>query len=255
MKSGISGYVPVRDVIKLDYCAALSVESLLPICSEVVVSDGESTDGTFEFFTEWSKREPKIRVITYPWPDPVGDLNMLKKWLNWTRNHLEYRSQITMDADEVLSPKSYSLISKLAEENKCAWMKRHNFWGSPYFIAPLGTVCGEEVVRLGPTEYEMVSDGFEIPEPPIRQEAGHYLDELEIFHYGFIRKREAFFAKSRVVQRAILNTHDARLAKAEAEGIDWVPLCPFEKPLIPFEGKHPMIMKGWLEERGFSPRV
>lgn len=65
---GLSGYLPIKDNFSLDYCAHLGVKSLLPVCDEVIIVDAGSTDGTVEFFEDWSKVEPKIRVIHYDLP-------------------------------------------------------------------------------------------------------------------------------------------------------------------------------------------
>src|ERR1700731_2922267 len=110
----ISGYVCIRNGFNLDYCFQESIRSLLPVCDEVVVSDAESDDGTRQELEDWARVEPKLRIITYPWPNPKGDVTWWTTWLNVTRGFLRYPMQLTVDADEVLDPLSYPTILEAA---------------------------------------------------------------------------------------------------------------------------------------------
>lgn len=249
---GLSGYVPVRNGNSLDYCWQLAVLSMLPVCDEVVICDSDSTDGTREEAEEWAKKEPKIRVINYPWPNPKGDVWMLMKWLNFTRRELRYDMQITLDADEVIHPEAYPDIKRAVEERSCRWFKRMNFWKDANHLVPDGQVCGRNVVRLGPTRLEMISDNAEPHpngEPAIRKKATYNPRNL-IWHLGFLRNQKAFLAKSRVMQSAMLNDYDKGLELAEKTGQDWHTLSNANIKLEPYEGTHPDIVKLWLNERG-----
>lgn len=266
LKHGLSGFVPVRNAISLDYCFQECVNSLLPVCDEVIICDSDSSDGTKEMIEEWETREPKIRVANWPWPRvatydewkadkprPPGDPRLLIRWLNYTRQFCLYDTQISLDADEVLCPKGYSEIKRAVEDRTPRWLSRINFWKSPFFEAPHGTVCGERVAKIGPTEYETVSDEpREEGEPPMRSEAIFH-DSLRIFHMGFLRRQDAFFAKSKVMQGALHSTYDPRLVKAEEQGTSWADESPFDKPLIPYPyNDHPPAIRAWLQERGYK---
>lgn len=253
----ISGYVCVRNMFDLDYCAELSVKSLLPVCDEVLVSDGQSADGTYEFFRNWTRTEPKIRLVTYPWPNPHRDITWWTTWLNTAREQLTHPWQLQLDADEVLDPASYPTILAAMTAAKPLWFERLNFWRDAQHLAPKGHVCGDQVVRLGPSGLWMPSDEpHPEGEPEIRKRAGWPPNgnrACRIFHYGFLRKQQALIEKVRVVNGAFFGTMDDRLVKAEADGTPWVDSVKMAAPLQEFNEPHPALAHAWLRERGYEP--
>jgi len=249
VKPGISGYVCVRNAETLDYCVVEAVKSLIPVCDEVVVCDGESTDKTWEMIE--CIGDSRVRLISYPWGHPVGNDKFWVRWLNYARARLNYDYQLTVDADEVLSEKSYPKIRQLAERGQAGIFTRLNFWKDTKHRAPLNTVCGDTVARCGPTSLYCPSDE-PIPAefPNLRSEAEFY-PELEIFHYGFIRDPDAFLRKSKAVQTMFMGSCDQRLLNIEASGQSWTMGEYFDgKPLLTFDGEHPKVAHAWLKARG-----
>lgn len=257
----ISGYVCVRNMFKLDYCADLTVKSLLPVCDEVLVSigikTGEVDDGTYAFFTDWATREPKLRFHLYEWPDPHRDITWWTTWINAAREQLNFPMQMHLDADEVLDPKSYPAVLAAAGKGQALWFERLNFWRDAQHLAPSGHVCADQVVRLGPTELWMPSDEPHLEgEPAIRLRAGWPPNadrSQRIFHYGFLRKQQAMIDKCRVVNGAFFGTMDDRLVAAEKDGKPWVDKIEMAAPLQDFYEPHPDLACDWLWERGYTP--
>lgn len=249
---GLSGQVIVRNGDELDYCWREAVQSLLPVCDEVIICDAESTDGTFEVIQEWVSREPKLSWVHYPWPNPIANPRFVIEWINWTRQFMHYDMHIFLAADEVLSDTSYPGLRKAVEDKQPRWVRRLNFWQDAQHLAPEGTVCGSLGAQIGPTDWFMPLDElYPEGEPEMREKAIRDWS-LIVFHYGFIRHKDAFLRKSRVMQKAIMNMYDNRLLKAETENLDWVKGCPFppEFPLGLYDGRHPPIMHKWLTDRG-----
>jgi len=249
----LSGIVPVRNNISLGYCAELSVASMLPICDQVIVSDGGSTDGTLEFFQEWASREPKILVLNYPWDNPVGDHWFLSRWINWSLKFATGSSQCQLDADEVFDPSSYPMMRLFVKERKPAWFHRVNLWGDPWTEAPHGTVCAHRCVRLGPIEHPAVCDNLHPVEPWVNLNGESHPD-LRIWHLGFLRDQPQFLKKAREIQRMLINTFDPNLAECERTGESWVKKCPFppERPTFKHNIPLPETIKPWLRERGHN---
>lgn len=255
----ISGYVCVRNMFKLDYCADLAVKSLLPICDEVLVSVGigetECDDGTLGFFLKWAVTEPKLTVVRYKWPNPHRDITWWTTWINDARIQLSYPMQLHLDADEVLDPLSYPVILAAAEIGHPLWFERLNFWRDAQHLAPSGHVCADQVVRFGPSRMWMPSDEpHPEGEPAIRSLAGWPPNadrSRRIFHYGFLRKQQAMIDKCRVVNGAFFGTMDDRLIEAEKDGKPWIDKIEMAAPLQNFYEDHPKLAQRWLNERGF----
>lgn len=266
MSITISGIVPVRNAFNLEYTLAETVESLLPVCDEVVISDGESTDGTQEFIRDWMTREPKIKLCVYDWPNPQGDVDFYVTWLQSLRCHASCTFVLQLDADEILSEHSYPTIERFKAETNpddrvSLWCRRYNFWKDAQHLIPHGVCLGHRVVRIGPQSVWMPSDG---PHPKGSEMIAMAVDSnVEIFHYGFLRRREAFFLKARELQKMFFNSYDPRLAAVERklilegekagenwmveiENVEWI------NRLIPFSQTHPLVARSWLVARGYK---
>jgi glycosyltransferase involved in cell wall biosynthesis len=251
---GITGIIPVRNGTSLGYCWQLAVESLLPVCNQVIISDGESSDTTLDEIRAWAEREPKITVHNHKWENPVGDLWFLSRWINAALTLAKFDMQVQLDADEVLDPKSYSMLQYLAAHRKAARFHRINCWGDPWTEAPHGTVCAHNPTRLGPIEHPAVCDNLHPVEPWVNENAEDRLADLRIWHLGFLRDQPQFLAKSRQMQSMLCNTYDPILRKCEETGESWVKNSPFpeDRPLIVHNIKIPDLIKPWLRERGFN---
>lgn len=253
----ISGYICCSNAVKLDYAFRESALSLIPVCDEVVLSIGPSDDGTREIAEELCALDSRVRILDYPIPLPTRVITFWTDWLNWTRERLSFPMQLTLDADEVLYPRSYQPIHEAAEKGECRWFQRYNFWGDTKHTAPHGRVCGEQVVRLGPTDLWMPSDEPHLEgEPEIRLRAGwppNAHDDMAIAHLGFLRFNSAFFGKVRAVNGAFFGSYDERLERAEVEGVHWSTYCPFDIPLLDHPGDIPEVAHQWLRDRGHMP--
>lgn len=254
--SSIGGAVCIRNGIELDFCWKQCVESLLPVCDQVVICDGESTDGTQEEIREWLKKEPKLKLCIYPWPNPKGDINFWVNWLNFAREHLRTDWHFQLDADEILHENSYDEVRRFAREGKrrTARMTRYNFWGSLTELIPNGHCLGKFVTRLAPVDVWLPSDGPHPDGAPAIRMAED--TSIRIYHYGFLRDREAFFRKERKLQEYFFNSHDARLEAMKAYEGNWMKtpnVMEWQSKLDRYEGSHPKVIHEWLKARGYHP--
>lgn len=66
----VSGFTFIRNAIKYDYPIVEAIQSILPLCDEVVVAVGNSEDETLALI---QKIDPKIRVIETVWDDNLRE--------------------------------------------------------------------------------------------------------------------------------------------------------------------------------------
>ncbi|MFC2131558.1 hypothetical protein ACFLSQ_09010, partial [Bacteroidota bacterium] len=74
----ISGFTFVRNAIIFSYPLIESLQSLLPLCDEVIVAAGKSDDNTIELLKNIP--DPKIKIIETEW-----DMNMKKGGLIYSQ--------------------------------------------------------------------------------------------------------------------------------------------------------------------------
>lgn len=253
----LGGNVCIRNGLELDFPFVECIKSLLPVCDLVSVSDGESTDGTQEFLRNWRKSEPKIVLNVYPWPDPKGNPDWWVEWLDYNRQHVRCDWQIQLDADEVLHEKSYEEIRQFIQKpGQTAVVTRHNFWLDHRHTIQEGVCLGKRVVRVAETGLWLASDGYH---PKGEKAASLGVDTgIEIFHYGFIRKPEAFFKKERLLQGYFFNQYDQRLEAVEGKPGNWMAdpsVGDYCGHLDEYHGTHPAEAQAWLRERGYECSV
>jgi glycosyltransferase involved in cell wall biosynthesis len=251
--STLAGIVPVRNGFRLDYCWEEAARSLLAFCDEVVICDCESDDGTKQAIDKWASEDSRITPVTFLWTDPRGDISWWPTFLNYARHHAKSDWVIQLDADEILHEDSHAEVRQAVENKTPLICQRYNFWRDAQHLIPHGHCCGYEVVRVGPQPWFLPSDYPDIRASQIVSAAKP--STVKIMHYGFLRRREAVFAKMREIQRIWLNGYDSRLEAAEAEGGNWMAdqrVAEWVKDLLPFNGTHPEIIKPWLLERGYQ---
>ena len=132
----ISGYTTTKNAISQEYPFTESIKSMLGFCSEVVVVDGGSTDGTWEELKEWSEKEDKLKVflVERDWTHvrhAVFDGAQKAEARN--RCNGEYCWQ--MDCDEVVHEDDYPKITALTKmfpsQADLVSLPVIEYWGGP----------------------------------------------------------------------------------------------------------------------------
>lgn len=236
-----------------DYCFRECILSMLRVCGEVVVgyaAPPEGDDGTRDALEDVaSGASGMVRILDHTeWmkTNPSGGV-WFTNWINHIRPNLKGETQLWLDADEVLSEEA------VIPEKTPTWYRRLNFWRDTSHLVPEGRVCSSLVVRSADVKYWMPTDNpyITVEQAKIIADAGRSRPVGNIFHYGFLRKPDAFLRKVRWFQPILSGSHDERMKAAEQDTQrHWADFTPFDEPLIPIRINHPKVAHQWLLERG-----
>lgn len=256
----IGGNVSIRNGNALDYTWREAIASLLPVCDTVTVCDGCSDDGTWEEIQRMSAENPRIRTVQYAWPPKsIGTADFWVDWLNYTREHIKEDFHLQLDGDEVLCPTAIPTLQRyrqiLNPGDRVAFnAERLNFWRDSRHLAPRGRLCGHRVIRFAPTDVWLPSDA---PHPKAEAAvamARHPDETIFIFHYGFLREREAFFTKAAACRYYFFgnDAEDPRITEVRGKPGNWMEQIngvEWSRDLVPYKGGHPPQMIPWLSKR------
>lgn len=108
----ISGFMILKNALKQGYPFVESIASALPICDEFLISDGYSTDGTFEIVKQMAALNKKIRLFRYNWLE-TGNVNILTDATNALRNKCKFDYIFYVQANEIIPEKDVDYIKNL----------------------------------------------------------------------------------------------------------------------------------------------
>ncbi len=108
----ISGFMIVKDVLRQGYPFVEAIVSALPICDEFLISDGYSTDGTYEVLNRIVGLNSKVKVYRYRWPDKK-DITVLADVTNEVRGRCRFKYIFSVQANEIIHEESAPLIKAL----------------------------------------------------------------------------------------------------------------------------------------------
>jgi hypothetical protein len=108
----ISGFMVVKDVVKQGYPFVEAVASVLPICDEFLISEGYSSDETFEVVQKMAKLNKKIKIFRQKWPS-AQNWNVIGKMTNSLREKCKYDYILSIQANEIFHEDSLEFIKYL----------------------------------------------------------------------------------------------------------------------------------------------
>jgi glycosyltransferase involved in cell wall biosynthesis len=112
----ISGFINVWNVKSQGYPFTQAIEAALPICDEFLISDGYSTDGTWEELLKLQKKYSKIKLYREKWVlDKKMPLLSLADSANKVRKKCKGDYILYVQANEIIHEKSISTIRRLPE--------------------------------------------------------------------------------------------------------------------------------------------
>lgn len=231
-----------------DYSFIEAITSLKELCDHVVVVDAGSQDRTAEMLKKLEDGKCQIVYLDgSEWAIQKG-----KEKLNYFTNKaielLTTDYQINLQGDEIIHESSYEWIRKAIATGAEGFLNRRwNLWGDPYHILNVPhnrKPCSTEIIRLTKTKYRSVGDAESID----CQAIYNFLNEIQMFHTGFVRKPDVMKRKVIHMQEEVFGMdHDKRLDNADV----FVPGDYFsQSDLVGIhEEQLPKIIRPWAKER------
>jgi glycosyltransferase involved in cell wall biosynthesis len=139
MPPSISGFTFVRNALKYDYPVVESLQSMLPLCDEVIVAVGRSEDDTRDLVA--GLKDPKLRLVDTIWDDSLRQGGrVLAQQTDIALSHCRSDWCLYLQADEVLHEAEYdNLLAEIRAVHsdsriEALILKYYHFYGSYDYI-------------------------------------------------------------------------------------------------------------------------
>ena len=110
----ISSFMVLKNVLKTGYPFVEAIAASLPICDEFLISEGYSTDGTFEIVDKISKLNKKVKVFRQEWPS-TKKYSVIAEVTNSVRAKCSGDYIFSIQANEVVHEKDVEFLRALPE--------------------------------------------------------------------------------------------------------------------------------------------
>ena len=239
----VSGFTIVRNAVKYDYPAVEAINSILPVCDEMVVAVGKSEDETLKLIR--SINSPKIRIIETVWDDGLREGGKLlavetDKALAAISPDSDWAFYI--QADEVLHEQYFPVVRSAMEqcegnrEVEALQFRYKHFYGSYDYIQDNNRKWYTKECRVIKRDPNIVSwgDGMDFRHRDGSKLLSHRI-QAEIYHYGWVRPPQTMVTKQEAFRK--LYFPDVELKDKLPENM-YTDLGNLRR----FTGSHPAVM-------------
>jgi glycosyltransferase involved in cell wall biosynthesis len=260
----ISGFTFVRNALVFGYPAMESINSLLPLCDELVIAAGMSDDDTVEFLR--SIDNPKIKIIETVWDEQLRvDGLIYSQQTNIALNECTGDWCIYLQADEVIHEKDYGLLLKeikTADKNseiESLLFRYFHFYGSYDYIGT-GRQWYRREVRAFRNTGNVVSygdaQGFRVKNETGFRKIKAKQTEVGIYHYGWVRQPHVQTRKILCAQTYYHESAEFDMNEDSIPEFDYSSAYELER----FKGSHPLVMSDKISNdshwtRKFNPSL
>ena len=244
----VSGFTIVRNAIQYDYPIREAIESILPLCDEVVVAVGRSDDDTLDLVRSIPGN---IRILETEWDESLREggrvlADETNKALKAISGDTDWA--IYIQGDEVMHEDGHQAVRASMEEwlddprvEGLVYDYRH-FYGSYDFIGDSHRWYRREVrtIRRDPATYSFRdAQGFQKEGRPLRvkEVAAH------IHHYGWVKHPSAQQAKQQSFNKL---WHDDEWMASNVAQVNEFDYGQVDS-LARFEGTHPKVMQARID--------
>jgi len=240
----VSGFTIVRNAIKFDYPVVESIQSILPLCDEMIVSVGNSEDDTLALIC--SINSPKIKIIESVWDDSLREggkvlaveTDKAKAQLDPASNWAFY-----IQADEVLHEKYIPILKeamlKWKDDKKVEGLLFNytHFFGSYEYVADSRKWYRNEI-RIIKNDSAIFSwlDAISFRKKDVKLKVKTV--DASIHHYGWVKTPASQQAKQQSFHKMWHNDNWVKENVSSANEYDYSNIDSLKL----FEGTHPLVM-------------
>lgn len=244
----LGGVLFIRNGEQYDYSYKEAIACLQELCDKVVILDAGSDDQTAEIVQGYEDQNTMVVCLDKEEWDKQQGREKLSYFQNLALSFLDTDYYFLLQGDEIIHEDSFPAIREAIETGEEAFIcSRVNLWGdcNSYINVPADKQpCSTRVIRLAKTQYKSVGDGESISANAISK----FAEDIRIYHYGFVRKKEVMKAKVINMQEFVFNLghHDPKLDQSEIFNSE---LWFKGDELSPIKEPHPKFIKEWVKTR------
>jgi hypothetical protein len=245
----VTGFSFIRNAVKYNYPIEEALRSILPLCDQVIVAVGDSSDGTRELV---AGIDPKIRIIDTVWDETIREGGRVlavetDKAFQAIANEADWC--IYIQGDEVLHEDGYPAVREAMEKWKdhpevdgLLFNYRH-FFGSYYYVGSESRWYRHEIRMIrnnkGIYAYRDAQgfrkgDNEKLRVKPV---------DAWIHHYGWVQEPKVIKAKCIAKDKIMYNMEGDEENIVVAEDYPFTLVNALQK----FKGTHPAVMKKRVE--------
>ena len=250
----VSGFTIVRNAIKYDYPIIESIQSILPIVDEFIVSVGNSEDNTLALIQ--SIQSPKIKIIESVWDDTLregGKVLAVETDKAFDSISTDSDWAFYIQADEVIHEKYYDAIrdgmAKYKNDKRVEGLLFDylHFYGSFAYIGnsrkwyrnEIRIVRNDKEIRSYKDAQGFRKNGKKLIVKPI---------QASVFHYGWVKNPFHQQEKQKNFHKMWHNDEWLEKHISKADEFDYSTIDSLEK----YKGTHPGIMVERLKKMNWK---
>lgn len=251
----ISGFTFIRNAIKNDYPIREAIESILPLCDEVVVAVGKSDDDTLGFIQ--SLPSPKIKIIETVWDDSLKqggqafavETNKALAAINPDADWAFY-----IQGDEVIHEKYHATIKQAMHDYlndvsvEGLLFNYLHFYGSYDYVGESGRWYRKEIRVIRNTKkvfsYKDAQGFRKFPNEKLRVK----LIDAYVYHYGWVKAPENMQTKHRSFNKFYFTDEWIEQHYPAGQTYDFSAI----DALRVFDGTHPAVIQKRIERMNWK---
>ena len=252
----VSGFTFIRNGIDYDYPIVEALQSILPICDEVVVAVGKSEDDTLSLIQSIDSK--RIRIIETVWDDALREGGRVlametDKALAAVAPDTDWCLYI--QGDEVLHDEGHASLRQAMQDNLhrsdidgLLFPYRH-FYGSYDYVGASSKWYRNEIRAIKPKRgIFSFRDAQGFRKPPNQKLRVARVNAF-MHHYGWVKEPEAMQRKQENFHKM---WHDDRWINEHVLAADAYDYGRDVSQLALFEGTHPIVMRPRVQRQNWT---